>query len=58
MNIQRDDLEAARDDVVRVLDTLESEMAERFDATFTRVAEAFRGFFPQLFQFQGNLLEP
>lgn len=47
---QRADLEAARDDVVQVLDSLETEMAERFDETFTEVAGAFREFFPKLFQ--------
>jgi chromosome segregation protein len=32
-----------------VLDALDAEMAERFDQTFSAVADAFREFFPQLF---------
>ncbi|MFN2251373.1 MAG: hypothetical protein ACK2UL_05585, partial [Anaerolineae bacterium] len=46
---QRADLEGAREDVTEVLDALAAEMAQRFDQTFGLVAEAFAGFFPQLF---------
>jgi chromosome segregation protein len=46
---QLGDLRAADRDLRELIATLEREMAERFDQTFTKVASAFERFFPQLF---------
>ena len=43
------DLRAADRDLRSLIDTLEQEMAERFEETFARVAVAFERYFPQLF---------
>lgn len=49
LNAEQADLHAAERDLRSLLATLEEEMAQKFDATYTAVAEAFAGFFPQLF---------
>ncbi len=49
LGAEQADLRAAEADLRALLQTLEVEMAQKFDATFAAVAGAFAAFFPQLF---------
>lgn len=46
---QRDDIQAAYDDIVKIIEELTAEMVEKFTAAFDKINENFREVFVQLF---------